>query len=85
MLQVWRRSESTRGLFIRFDNEENLLMDYLRNNSFITLSGFKKLASLNGRKAEKILSDFILCGIIVSEANEKGIMYKLNIGLESIL
>jgi hypothetical protein len=85
MLQVWRRSESTRGLFIRFESEENMLMDYLRKNGTITLSGFKKLASLNGRKAEKILSDFQLCGIIVSEANEKGIHYKLNIGIESLL
>jgi hypothetical protein len=81
MLQVWRRCESTKGLFIRFENEENLLMDYLRKNGTITLSGFKKLASLNGRKAEKILSDFLLCGIIVSDASEKGISYKLNSGI----
>jgi predicted HTH transcriptional regulator len=85
MLQVWRRSESTRGLLIRFENEENILMEYLRKNESITLSGFKKVASLNGRKAERILSDFVLCGIIISEANEKGIHYKLNIGIESML
>lgn len=85
MLQVWRRSESARGLLIRFENEENILMNYLRNTGSITLSGFKKVASLNSRKAERILSDFILCGIIISEASEKGIQYKLNVGIETLL
>jgi len=85
MLQVWRRSESARGLFIRFESEENILMDHLRKNGSVTLAGFKKIASINGRKAEKILSDFILCGIIVSEADEKGIHYRLNVGIETLL
>jgi predicted HTH transcriptional regulator len=85
MLQVWRRSESSRGLLIRFDNEENILLNHLRNRGSITLSGFKKLASVNSRKAEKIISDFILCGIISSEAGEKGIVYRLNSNVDSIL
>lgn len=85
MLQVWRRSESTRGLLIKFEVEENLLLNHLREKGSITLSGFKRLASINGRKAEKIMSDFILCGIITSEAGEKGIEYRLNTGVESHL
>jgi len=85
LLQVWRRSESTRGMLIRFDSEETILLNHLRNSGSITLSGFKRLASVNSRKAEKIISDFILCGIITSEAGEKGIVYHLNSSVDSIL
>lgn len=85
LLQVWRRSESSRGLLIRFEHEENILMDHLRANGTITLAAYKRIASLNSKKAERILTDFILCGIIVSEATEKGIQYRLNSGIDSIL
>ena len=85
MLQVWRRSGSVKGLLIRFEKEENILLDHLRKNGTITVAAFKKIASLNSKKAEHILSDFILCGIITSEATDKGIHYRLNNGIESLL
>lgn len=78
MLQVWRRCDSSRGLLIRFEKEQNLLLDYLRENGSITLAAYKRAASLNSKKAERILADFILCGIITTDASEKGIQYRLS-------
>lgn len=80
ILQVWRRSKSSRGLLIRFDEKENLLISTLRENQKITLPEFRKLAGIKSRVAERIISDFILCGMIAPDANEKGIFYRLNDG-----
>jgi predicted HTH transcriptional regulator len=78
ILQVWRRSANLRGLLLRFEARENLLLNYLRAGEKISIAGFRSLAGLNARTAEKILSDFILCGIITYEASEKGIFYYLS-------
>ncbi len=83
ILQVWRRSARSGGLLIRFDETENTLLNYLRGGEKITLMGFRRLAGIKSRVAEKILSDFILCGLISAEANEKGIFYRLSDELES--
>jgi predicted HTH transcriptional regulator len=78
ILQVWRRSGSKRGLLLRFDEKENLLLNYLRGGEKITIDAYRRLAALNAAKAEKILSDFILLGIIEYEGTEKGIYYRLS-------
>ncbi len=77
IMQVWRRRSNSRGLLLRFEEKENLLLNYLRGGEKITVSEFRALAGINTKTAEKILSDFILCGIIIYEASEKGIFYRL--------
>ncbi len=77
IMQVWRRSGNSKGLLLRFEEKENLLLNYLRGGEKITVSEFRTLAGINTKTAEKILSDFILCGIIIYEASEKGIFYRL--------
>jgi predicted HTH transcriptional regulator len=77
ILQVWRRSANARGLLLRFEAKENLLLNHLRGGEKITVNEFRALAGINAKTAEKILSDFILCGIIVYDASEKGIFYRL--------
>ncbi len=78
ILQVWRRSARKRGLLLRFDEKENLLLNHLRGEGQITVTAFRKMAGINSKTAEKILSDFILCGIIVCAASEKGLFYVLS-------
>ena len=82
-LQVWRRSGRSRGLLIKFEDNENLLLNFLRGGNSITMPGFRKLAGIKSRLAEKILTDFILCGIVVYEASEKGITYRLSDGFDA--
>ncbi|OPZ57276.1 MAG: Divergent AAA domain protein [Bacteroidetes bacterium ADurb.BinA012] len=78
ILQVWRRSAKSRGLLLRFEETENLLLSFLRSEGRITVKEFRILAGINARRAEKILSDFILCGLITYEGSEKGIFYRLS-------
>ncbi len=78
ILQVWRRSRNSRGLLLKFEEKENLLLNHLRSGEMISFPGFRTLAGINSRTAEKILADFILCGIIAWEASEKGIFYRLS-------
>jgi len=83
ILQVWRRTDRAGGLLIRFNEIENTLMTFLRDERTITLSEFRKLAGIKSRVAEKILADFILCGLIMADVNEKGIFYRLSDGFEA--
>lgn len=78
ILQVWRRRGMNRGVLLRFDEKENMLLNHLRTEGKITVGEFRQLAGINGRTAEKILSNFILCGLINYEAGEKGIYYCLS-------
>lgn len=78
IMQVWRRKGGKHGLLLRFDEKENLLLNYLRGGDGITVADFRKMAGINSKTAEKILSDFILCGIIVCAASEKGLFYRLS-------
>lgn len=76
--QVWRRIENSRGLLLKFEEKENLLLNYLRGGESISVQGFRTLAGINARTAEKVLADFVMCGIIAYEAGEKGILYRLS-------
>ena len=78
ILQVWRRSVKSRGLLLRVEETENLLLNHLRSEGRITVEEFRNLTGINARRAEKILSDFILCGLITYEASERGIFYRLS-------
>jgi predicted HTH transcriptional regulator len=78
ILQLWRRSGKTRGLLLRFEQTENILLNCLRDGGRITVQEFRSLAAITSRQAEKILCDFMLCGLITYEANEKGIFYRLS-------
>lgn len=78
ILQVWRRTGKSRGLLLKFEETENMLLNHLRKEGRITVTEFRNLAGINARRAEKILSDFILCGLITYSANERGIFYRLS-------
>ncbi len=78
IMQVWRRSIKSKGLLLKFEAKENLLLNHLRSEERITFPEFRTLAGINSRTAEKTLADFILCGIIAYEASEKGIFYRLS-------
>jgi hypothetical protein len=78
LLQLWRKSDRKTGIFIRFGRVENLLMEHLKHNGVITLSGFRKLAGIPAFRAEKIIVNLLLCKVLLMEASEKGFSYHLN-------
>jgi predicted HTH transcriptional regulator len=78
LLQVWRKEKRGSGVLVKFDEAENILMDYLKKNGSITLSKFRKIASISPFKAEAILANLIILKVLIMNASEKGFSYELN-------
>lgn len=78
LLQVWRKEEKGRGVLVKFGKAENSLMDYLKGNGSVTLSKFRKIARISSYKAEAILANLLIFGVLILKASEKGFTYELN-------
>ena len=78
LLSVWKRQQKKSGVLIRYRDKEKLLLDYLKPNPFITFSRFCRIAEISKYKAETILVNFILLGIIEIIFTEKQTYYKLS-------
>lgn len=75
ILNVWKQEKERKDILIRYRKPESLLMGHLKENGSITLSDFRRIAALPRNKAEKILTDFILLGIIDYDLTEKECFY----------
>ncbi|MGQ9621432.1 MAG: AlbA family DNA-binding domain-containing protein [Bacteroidales bacterium] len=78
LLKLWKKDERNTGILIRFGKSENILMEYLKNHESVTLSAFKKKAGIPVYRAEKIIVNLLLCGVLKMNASEKGYRYCLN-------
>ncbi len=77
LTDVWIRESRKRPVFISFSEPERLIMQYLRENSGITLSGFRRLAGISSSRARNILVNMILCNTISIKLDEKGASFTL--------
>ena len=77
MLKVWYKKDRNLAVKITIGRIEEILLAYLRSNSTITLSAFRKLTGISRGRAEKILADFVLCKIIKMEPGENSILFSL--------
>jgi predicted HTH transcriptional regulator len=78
LLQVWRKEEKPKGVMVKFSKAENLLMEYLKKDGSISLSGFRKIARIPAPRAEAILANLIIFKVVIMKASEKGFRYELN-------
>ncbi len=78
LLQVWRKESKSGGVLVKFGKAENALMDHLKKNGSITLSGFRKIARIPSYRAESILANLIIFKVIIMIASEKGVTYQIN-------
>ena len=78
LLQIWRKEKKGSGVLVKFGKAENSLMDYLKKNSSITLSKFRKITGISAYKAESILANLIIFKVLIMNASEKGFSYELN-------
>lgn len=72
----WKKNAS--GVFIRFAENEKLLLEYLGENQSITLSRFCKISSLERRAAENIFAGFLAIDMISIIFSESGVSYSLS-------
>ncbi len=71
MLKVWKKEKQKLPVKISITETEMQLLRYLNLHQTINLEEFLQLSSIKKRRAEAILVDFILLGIISIELTEK--------------
>jgi predicted HTH transcriptional regulator len=77
LMMLWKQQKQGKGVEIRYREQEEILMHYLQENGFITLTGFSRLAGIPRFMAEKILVNFLMLDTIKMEITEKQTYYRL--------
>lgn len=71
LIEVLKKDGENVGTFIAYSDQEKLLLEYLEANGRITLKEFSKLTRSAYKKAQKIIVNLILSGIILPHITEK--------------
>jgi len=77
IVKVWKSETQKSGVNIFYSESEKFLLNYLENNEHITFREFARKAKISRFKAEKVLVNFILLGVIKYDFNENSIIYRL--------
>jgi predicted HTH transcriptional regulator len=77
MLEVWKRKDEARPTFIKYTDNEKMLLEYLSVNDEITLSKFTRISKLTRQQAEKVLINLLCFDVIQMRLTDKGAFYSL--------
>lgn len=78
LLKVWRREKRKHGTFFQLQEPEQILLNWFNEeNKYITHTKFSKIAHISRKKAEQILVNLIVLGIIDMKITENGFFYML--------
>ena len=77
-VMVWKKQKSTHGIWFTYSADEKFLIDYLQKNDSISLSKFIRLAHISRKKAEDILSNFVVMEVIKMNTSREGTLFILN-------
>lgn len=78
LLKVWMRQRKNKGTFFQLKEPEQVLLTRLNNEEpYITHSKFTRIAGISRKKAENILVNLIVLGIIDIKLTENGAFYFL--------
>ncbi|MDN5288904.1 MAG: ATP-binding protein [Mucilaginibacter sp.] len=75
VLEVLKRSSNEQGVLIEYSDNEKSLLGYLEANSRITIKECSELLKVGRRRAQRILVDLILSGMIRINTTEKEEFY----------
>jgi predicted HTH transcriptional regulator len=78
LLKSWKLEQRKEGLFFKYDAPRKILIEYLNENSTITLSKFVKIAQITRNHAENILAELLFIKCIEAHFDEIPVNYKLN-------
>lgn len=81
-LEIWRKQNSPKGIYFTYSDDERKLIEYLQQNAAITFSKFMRWAQLSRKKAEDILSNFVIMEIIEMHTSHEGTAFKLNLDFD---
>lgn len=77
-LEVWKKQNSPHGIHFSFSSDEKFLIEYLQKNDSISFSKFIRVAHITRKKAEEILSNFVIIGVISILTSKDGTRFILN-------
>lgn len=75
LIQVLKKEREGANILLEFTDKEKRLMDYLQEQEAITFRDYCRLASLNRKKATRVLVNLILMGLISIRTTEKEEFY----------
>lgn len=78
LLNVWQKNNRNIGIHFTFSDPEKVLIEYLQNNPSISFSKFFKVAHISRRKAEEVLTNFVIMGLVKMENKKDGTLFSLN-------
>jgi predicted HTH transcriptional regulator len=71
VVDVLKHASSNDGVFIQYSSNEKSLLEYLEKSERITVKEYCNLLNLTRRRAQSILVDLVLSGIIRIHTTEK--------------
>lgn len=78
VVDVLKRGTANRPTVVEFSSKEKALLDYLRDNSRITIKQYCKLINISRWRAIKILVNLVSLGVIRSHTTEKTEFFTLS-------
>lgn len=75
-MKVWKKEKSTKNIQFTATEEEYKLLNLLKENQLFTLQEFQKNATITKFRAENILSNFIVLGLVEMETRADGCYFK---------
>ena len=73
LLEVWKKQQKPRGVFIRYTEEEQKLLHYLSTHEKLNPARLAKAISVSRWKTERILINLIAIGVIEIEQSATGL------------
>ncbi|CAM3807109.1 helix-turn-helix domain-containing protein [Mucilaginibacter galii] len=75
VVDVLKRSEDSQGVLIEYSSKEKALLEYLDLNDRITVKEYCVLLNMSRRRAQRILVNLVLSGVIRVHTTEKEEFY----------
>lgn len=75
-MKVWKKEKSNKNIQFTSTEEEHKLLHLLKENQPITLKKFQESVNITRFRAENILSNFIVLGLVEMETRADGCYFK---------
>lgn len=75
VVDVLKRETRDEGAYIEYSSKEKGLLEYLENNDRITAKEYSQLLNLSRRRAQRILVNMVLAGVVRVHTTEKEEFY----------
>jgi len=76
-IEFWKMNKQKKGVLIQYSETEQILLDYLNNYPFISISKYCKIAQITNKMAVKTIARLINFEIINIDFYENKFVYKL--------